>query len=329
MLSVRTKKTWSLIIALFAFLLMPKITLASCPADSCMSQADCGLLNGALVPGPNGEGCAGQGIICCDKAKPVGPTACQAWPAPCGCEWKEPVKPDNFDYKTADEATQKILTSQGWECAGGPATPENPGGGAWGVPGPGYCCAKAKASNNGSAPAAGTPAKSPQGAMKLVTCVTDGTGNCTVEDIVKQGVYFAQFIMGLSGSLFLIVFIYGGACYLLSFGRSSWVEKGKKAMIQATIGIVLVLGAWTIVNYVATSIGYAGGGGTDASTPQTGGQSTGTGTGVDTCGTPAAKQGSAGWTCQMTTAMPSQQKAKCVSHECKSNSSNDYKCCPP
>jgi len=148
--------------------------------------------------------------------------------------------------------------------------------GATGCTGQDICCTIAKqlgpVSNTPStsaapaaAPAAGV--STPSGGMNLVSCVTNGSGDCTIEDVVKQGVYFAQFIMGLSGSLFLIVFIYGGAMYLMSFGRSGWVEKGKKAMIQSAIGIVLVMGAWTIVNYVATSIGYSGSGGTGASTP--------------------------------------------------------------
>ncbi|MBU2566841.1 pilin, partial [Patescibacteria group bacterium] len=84
------------------------------------------------------------------------------------------------------------------------------------------------------------------------------TGDCTIEQIIQKGVYFAQFIMGLSGALFLIVFIYGGALYILSFGRSEWVNKGQKAMVQAAIGIVFVMGAWTIVWYVAQSLGYTG-----------------------------------------------------------------------
>ena len=60
--------------------------------------------------------------------------------------------------------------------------------------------------------------------------------------------------MTLSGALFFASFIYGGAMYLLSFGRSDWVSKGTKAMTGSMIGMAIVLSAWTIVNYIASSL---------------------------------------------------------------------------
>ena len=319
MVPVKTKKIWGLVIALFVIFLIPKFALAICPTGSeCMTDADCKMYSGGLVQPPPGEtGCTDILKICCAGAKPVGPSACDAWPAPCGCQWKGENKPIIYEYITVSAEKKEDLDKAEpgkWECQQD----------AYGATGGMFCCNKKKdaVATPASTPAA-TTAKTPSGGLKLVGCVTSGSGDCTVEDIVKQGVYFAQFIMGLSGSLFLIVFIYGGACYLLSFGRSSWVEKGKKAMIQSVIGIVLVLGAWTIVNYVATSIGYTGSSGTGASSAG------GATAKQDTCGTSAAKKGSAGWSCQMTTALTPQVKAKCVSGECMSNSSNDYKCCPP
>lgn len=96
--------------------------------------------------------------------------------------------------------------------------------------------------------------KAVAGGIPQLAC--ESSGNCTVQDIVTKGISFAAFIMGLSGAMFLLVFVYGGAMYILSFGKSAWVDKGKKAMIQACIGIVLVMGAWTIVFYVSKSLGY-------------------------------------------------------------------------
>lgn len=98
------------------------------------------------------------------------------------------------------------------------------------------------------------PPAPPASGLAQLPC--ESSGDCSVDSIVQKGVNFAIFIMGLSGALFLLVFVYGGAMYVLSFGKSSWVDKGKKAMIQACIGIVLVMGAWTVVYYVSSSIGY-------------------------------------------------------------------------
>lgn len=88
--------------------------------------------------------------------------------------------------------------------------------------------------------------------LQLPSCVSDG--KCELDDIVQTGVAFANLLMSLSGVLFFAAFIYGGAMYLLSFGRSDWVSKGTKAMTGAMIGMGIVLSAWTIVNYIATTI---------------------------------------------------------------------------
>jgi hypothetical protein len=92
--------------------------------------------------------------------------------------------------------------------------------------------------------------------LQLVRCAK--TGKCEIKDLVQQGIYFADFLIGLSGALFLIAFIWGGAMYLLSFGRTEWVTKGRDAMVKSSIGIVFIMLAWTIVTYVAQSLGYTG-----------------------------------------------------------------------
>ncbi|MDF1497397.1 MAG: pilin [Patescibacteria group bacterium] len=92
--------------------------------------------------------------------------------------------------------------------------------------------------------------------IRLVACTK--TGDCSIKDIVQQGIYVADFLIGISGAIFLIAFIWGGAMYLLSFGRSEWVTKGRNAMVKSMIGIVFIILAWTIVTFVAESLGYKG-----------------------------------------------------------------------
>ncbi len=96
---------------------------------------------------------------------------------------------------------------------------------------------------------------------RLVLPACTKTGNCTVNDIIQTGVNFASFLMGLSGGLFLIVFIYGGAMYLLSFGDKARVDKGKKAIRGAAFGIIIVMGSWAIVQTIYSTLVPAGGGG--------------------------------------------------------------------
>lgn len=130
----------------------------------------------------------------------------------------------------------------------------------------GFACCKSKAlvpttptgSSGATTPAAGqgTTVKQVDSPDRLVlpSCTKDGS--CQLDDIVQTGINFATFIMGLSGALFFAVFIYGGALYLASFGNKSRVESGKKAIKGAVIGMVFVLGAWTIVNTLSQGLRY-------------------------------------------------------------------------
>ncbi len=147
-------------------------------------------------------------------------------------------------------------------------------------------------------------------------------GNCEISDIVQQAVNFARFIMGLAGGLFLVIFVYGGGLYIMSFGRESWVQRGKKAMMEAAIGVVFVMGAWTIVSYTATSIGYTGGG-----APVTGG-----GTSATKTDAKCEAKSSEGYQCIHLDKLATGQKREdfdCLQSHCLSDSSKDYLCCKP
>jgi hypothetical protein len=71
---------------------------------------------------------------------------------------------------------------------------------------------------------------------------------------VTTGANFANLITALSAALFFATFVYGGARYLLSFGRKEWVSAGTKAMTGAALGMAIVMGAWVLVNYLANSL---------------------------------------------------------------------------
>ncbi len=79
-------------------------------------------------------------------------------------------------------------------------------------------------------------------------------GDCKLEDIVKTGAAFANLLTQLSAAFFFATFVYGGAMYLLSFGDKGRVDKGKKAITGAAFGMLIVLMAWTVVNYIANSL---------------------------------------------------------------------------
>jgi len=57
-------------------------------------------------------------------------------------------------------------------------------------------------------------------------------------------------ILGIIGSLALVMFIYGGAVWMLSAGNQEQVTKGKNILIWATLGIVVIFSAYALVKFV-------------------------------------------------------------------------------
>ena len=62
------------------------------------------------------------------------------------------------------------------------------------------------------------------------------------------------------GSVVLLMFIYGGATWILSAGNSERVQKGKQIIFGAIIGLLIVFGSYTIVYYTLEYMGVTEGG---------------------------------------------------------------------
>ncbi|MFA5413566.1 MAG: pilin [Patescibacteria group bacterium] len=72
---------------------------------------------------------------------------------------------------------------------------------------------------------------------------------CGFNDFILLGINLTKMILGLVGSLALLFFIYGGITFMLAGGKSEAIDKGKKILTNAVIGVAIVLGAWIIVNF--------------------------------------------------------------------------------
>jgi len=113
---------------------------------------------------------------------------------------------------------------------------------------PGVGETAAAAAQGAAAPVA---IKSAPYSLELPACIT--AGNCTLDDIVRTGANFANFLIGISGSVFLAIFVYGGFMYLTA-GSSERAAKGKKMIIQATLAMVLIMGAFIFVSFIQSSL---------------------------------------------------------------------------
>jgi hypothetical protein len=81
---------------------------------------------------------------------------------------------------------------------------------------------------------------------------------CKLNDFVSVGIAFANILLGLTGSLALGAFIYGGVVLLISGGSSEQVTKAKSIFIGAVIGLVVVFASWTIIGFIFSSLGITG-----------------------------------------------------------------------
>ncbi|MGI6373787.1 MAG: pilin [Patescibacteria group bacterium] len=81
------------------------------------------------------------------------------------------------------------------------------------------------------------------------------TGNYEVNDLLELVVIASNWILGIVGSLTLVMFMYGGFTFLISAGNPEKVSSAKKVIIAAVVGLVLVFSSYLIVRFVSGALG--------------------------------------------------------------------------
>ncbi len=81
-------------------------------------------------------------------------------------------------------------------------------------------------------------------------CECRDTGDCTLDDILQVAVNISVLILGLIGSIVLLMFMYGGFLWLTSQGKPDAIKKGKDTLVNAVIGLIIVFGAYTAITVV-------------------------------------------------------------------------------
>mgnify|MGYP001570907498 FL=1 len=79
-------------------------------------------------------------------------------------------------------------------------------------------------------------------------------GKCQLSDFVGLAVEVAKFIFGIAGSLALVMIIVGGFQWVTSGGSSDGIEKGKKTLTAAVVGLLIIFGAWVFVNTILATL---------------------------------------------------------------------------
>lgn len=73
-----------------------------------------------------------------------------------------------------------------------------------------------------------------------------------------------RIVLGFVGIIFLLLIIWGGIQWMTSGGNEQRIESAKKRIVNATIGLTIVIMAYAIASFVVNSLGQATGG---AATP--------------------------------------------------------------
>lgn len=112
----------------------------------------------------------------------------------------------------------------------------------------------------GIATVSAAPIAGEQGLLTLENASCVEFGNCTLCDMVAIVNNIIRLILGVTGGLALVAFLYGG--FQLMFKGTEWkaLSKGKETMVYAIVGLCLVFFSFAIVNFGINLIVVAGGG---------------------------------------------------------------------
>lgn len=80
-------------------------------------------------------------------------------------------------------------------------------------------------------------------------------GDYTLDDILAIAIGASRWILGIVGSLALIMFIYGGFLFLISAGSSEKISEAQKIITAAVIGLFIVFASYLIIKFVLQSLG--------------------------------------------------------------------------
>src|SRR5436190_664169 len=71
--------------------------------------------------------------------------------------------------------------------------------------------------------------------------------NVTLETFISR---LINILLGLVGSLSLVVFVWSGFLWMTSAGNSDKAKVARKNMTYAAIGLVVIFGSYTILNFI-------------------------------------------------------------------------------
>lgn len=81
------------------------------------------------------------------------------------------------------------------------------------------------------------------------------TGDYSLDNIMSIVISTSGWILGIVGSLALLMFVYGGFMFLISAGSSDKIGQAQKILVAAVIGLIIVFASYMIIRFVAQAVG--------------------------------------------------------------------------
>ncbi|MFA5886825.1 MAG: hypothetical protein WC863_03550 [Patescibacteria group bacterium] len=87
------------------------------------------------------------------------------------------------------------------------------------------------------------------------------SGNYQLNDFTLLAIRISQMILGIVGSLALVMFVYGGFMFLISSGSSEKIKTAQNILVAAVIGLIIVFASYLIIQTALKAIGLSWDGG--------------------------------------------------------------------
>ncbi|MFC1750561.1 PKD domain-containing protein [Pseudomonadota bacterium] len=108
-----------------------------------------------------------------------------------------------------------------------------------------------------------------EGGLEAPSAEGYGEGVAEVSSVREYILNVTNFVLGFLGLLAVLIIIYGGFLYLTAAGREEQAGKGKKSIMYAVIGMLVIMGSYAIVNTVLQAPSGTEDGGLAGSAPET------------------------------------------------------------
>ena len=94
----------------------------------------------------------------------------------------------------------------------------------------------------------------PAYAFEIVPKCAKGATVPPLSCFLELAVNVSKLILGITGSLALLMFVYGGIMLMISRGNQEQVKKGKEILSKALIGVIIIFGAYVAINFASKSL---------------------------------------------------------------------------